>query len=49
MTAEQVIRALIVKMMNGYSYAQLAFHLANSQTYRAFCRIGIMDKPPSPH
>jgi IS5 family transposase len=47
MTAEQVIRALIVKMMNGYSYEQLAFHLADSQTYRAFCRIGVFDTPPS--
>jgi IS5 family transposase len=47
MAAEQVIRALIVKMMNGYSYEQLAFHLADSQTYRAFCRIGVFETPPS--
>jgi IS5 family transposase len=46
MTAEQVVRALIIKMMNGYSYEQLAFHLADSRTYRAFCRIGIGDDPP---
>jgi IS5 family transposase len=46
MTAEQVLRALQVKQMNGFSYDELAFHLADSTTYRAFCRIGIGDKPP---
>ena len=45
MTAEQVFRALIVKQMNGFSYSELAFHLADSSTYRSFCRIGIGDKP----
>jgi IS5 family transposase len=47
MTGEQVLRALIVKQMNGYSYEQLAFHLADSKTYQAFCRIGVGDEPPS--
>jgi IS5 family transposase len=47
MTAEQVLRALIVKQMNGYSYDELAFHLADSVTYRAFCCIGSFDVPPS--
>ena len=47
MTAEQVVRALIVKMMNGFSYEQLAFHLVDSRTYSSFCRIGIGDDPPS--
>lgn len=47
MTAEQVIRSLIVKQMNGFSYGELAFHLADSSTYRTFCRIGICDKSPS--
>jgi len=33
MTAEQVIRAVIVKQMNGFSYQELAFHLADSRCY----------------
>jgi len=47
MTAEQVLRALIVKQMNDFSYEQLAFHLADSCTYRSFCRMGISNKPPA--
>ena len=47
MTAEQVLRAFVVKQMNGYSYEELAFHLADSNTYRSFCRFGIADKPPT--
>jgi IS5 family transposase len=46
MTADQVLRALIVKQMNGFSYEQLAFHLADSSSYRAFCRLGIDQAPP---
>jgi len=40
MTAEQVIRAAIIKQSEGYSYRELAFHLADSRTYSRFCRIG---------
>jgi len=47
MTAEQVLRALVVKQLNGFSYAELAFHLADSRSYRAFCRIGTFDRAPS--
>ena len=47
MTAEQVLRAFVVKQANGYSYDELAFHLADSSTYRSFCRFGIADKPPT--
>jgi IS5 family transposase len=46
MSGEQVLRALIVKQANGFSYEQLAFHLADSQSYRAFCLIGFAEKPP---
>ena len=46
MSGEQVLRALVIKQANGFTYAQLAFHLADSQTYRAFCLIGIADTPP---
>lgn len=45
MSGEQVLRALVVKQANGFSYEELAFHLADSQSYRAFCLIGFADKP----
>lgn len=44
-TGEQVLRALILKQMNGYSYEELAFHLSDSRTYQTFCRFGITDVP----
>jgi transposase, IS5 family len=44
MSAEQVLRAAIIKQMFGFSYKLLPFHLADSSTLRAFCRIGIADK-----
>jgi IS5 family transposase len=44
MTAEHVIRAAIIKQMEGYSYEELAFHLLDSVCYRSFCRIGYADK-----
>ncbi len=46
-SAEVAVRALLIKQMNGFSYRELAFHLADSQTYRTFCRLGITDPPPS--
>jgi transposase, IS5 family len=44
MTAEQVLRAAIIKQTQGFSYEELAFHLADSRTYRNFCRIGFAHK-----
>jgi IS5 family transposase len=44
MTAEQVIRAAIVKPMFGFSYKDLAFHLVDSVSLKRFCHIGIGDK-----
>ena len=46
MSAEQVLRALLLKQMNRFSYRQLAYHLADSRTYRTFCRLGITDPVP---
>lgn len=40
MSAEQVLRAAIVKNMRGFTYEELAFHLVDSRCYRHFCRIG---------
>ena len=45
MTAEQVLRAAIIKQMEGFSYRALAFHLIDSRAYSQFCRIGICNKP----
>ena len=44
MSAEQVLRAAIIKQTEGFSYEELSFHLIDSRTYRNFCRIGITHK-----
>jgi IS5 family transposase len=46
MAAEQVLRVAVLKQMTGLSYEKLAFYLADSATYRTFCRIGFDRKPP---
>jgi len=33
--------------LHGFRYEELAFHLADSTCYRRFCRIGILEMPPS--
>lgn len=47
MSGEQTLRALVIKQANGFSYEGLAFHLVDSQSYRAFCLLGFADKTPS--
>lgn len=37
MSAEQVLRAAIIKQTEEYSYEELTFHLADSKSYRNFC------------
>ena len=44
MSAEQVVRAAIVKQMEEFSYDDLAFHIVDSRCYRSFCRIGTFHK-----
>jgi len=44
MSADQVLRAAIVKVLFGFTYVDLAFHIVDSKTIRRFCRIGIADK-----
>jgi IS5 family transposase len=46
MAAEQVLRAAVLKQMSRFSYQQLAFHLADSATYRTFCLLGFDRRPP---
>lgn len=45
MSADQVVRAAIVKQLNGYSYTELAFHLEDSICYQRFCLIGLGGHP----
>jgi len=46
LSGDQVLRLLLLKQMNGFSYEEFAFHLADSRCYRAFCGFGIDDKSP---
>ncbi len=46
MTAEQVLRALLLKQMHGFSYERLAFHLNDSISFRAFCRLDPFQPAP---
>jgi IS5 family transposase len=46
MSGEQVLRAALLKQMHGWSYDELAFALADSPTFRTFCRIGFVDRAP---
>jgi len=44
MTADQVLRAAIIKQIEEFSYDDLSFHIIDSRCYRTFCRIGLTDK-----
>ena len=44
MSAEQVLRAAIIKQLNEFTYEELAFHIIDSSCYRWFCRIGLFSK-----
>jgi len=46
MSGDQVLRVLLLKQINSFSYEDLEFHLKDSGTYRTFCRIGLMDSSP---
>jgi IS5 family transposase len=46
LSAEQVLRALVIKQLNEFSYRELAFHLVDSATYQKFCQLG-WDQTPS--
>jgi transposase, IS5 family len=46
MSGEQVLRAAMLKQMHSWSYEDLAFALADSPTFRTFCRIGFVDRAP---
>jgi len=44
MSAEQVVKAAIIKQSRGFSYEDLAFHIVDSGCYRKFMKIGFADK-----
>lgn len=45
LSGDQILRALLIKQLNGFSYRQLAFHLADSRSYRAFCGLRFGQHP----
>lgn len=45
MTAEQVLRAAIAKQGQNWNYEELAFHLGDSQVFRAFVRLQVNQFP----
>lgn len=47
MSRDQVLRVLVIKQMNGFSYEELHFHLIDSTSYRTFCRFGALEEVPS--
>lgn len=47
LTGEQTLRLLVVRQLTGWTFAELAFHLADSMTYRAFCRVSALTETPS--
>jgi transposase, IS5 family len=47
MTAEQVLRAMVIKQRLSLSYEGLSFEIADSNSIRAFCRVPLSKSPPS--
>ncbi|MFH0788325.1 MAG: transposase [Pseudomonadota bacterium] len=45
MTAEQVLRCAILKQHRDLTYEELSFHLEDSQSFRAFSRLGMGQYP----
>ncbi|GIW50659.1 MAG: hypothetical protein KatS3mg081_0014 [Gemmatimonadales bacterium] len=50
LTGDQVLRIVVLKQLTGFSYEALSFHLADSITYRNFCRsAGLREDAVAPH
>jgi transposase, IS5 family len=47
MTAEQVLRSCVLKQFRCLSYEELAFHLEDSNSFRAFARLEMGQYPSS--
>ena len=46
-SAETVLRALLLKQMHTWSYDELHFHLNDTRTFRTFCKIAWAQKAPA--
>jgi IS5 family transposase len=46
LSAQQVLRTLVLYLMLKVDFEQLEFHLADSPTYRTFCLLGVGDSAP---
>jgi IS5 family transposase len=46
LSAQQVLRCLVLYLLLRTDFEQLEFHLADSPTYRAFCLLGLGDAAP---
>jgi IS5 family transposase len=44
MSADQVMRCAVVKILYDFTYEELAFHIVDSQSLRWFCRIGMAEE-----
>jgi transposase, IS5 family len=47
LTGDQVLRLAVARQLNGWTYAELAFHVADSASYRTFCRLSPLVPAPS--
>lgn len=47
LTGDQVLRLTLARQWNAWSYEELAFHVADSSSYRTFCRVSALETPPS--
>ena len=47
LSGEQTLRLLLLRQLTGWTYAELSFHLVDSMTSRAFCRVGALVATPS--
>jgi IS5 family transposase len=47
LSADQIFRAFLLKQMHRWSYDELHFHLADSQTFHTFCRLSLLAEPPA--
>lgn len=47
MSAEQVLRVLVLKQLKQFSYEELSFELATSLCYQSFCRLGVAERIPT--
>ena len=46
MSAEQVLRVVVLKQMKQFSYDELSFELCTSLCYQSFCRFGLAERIP---